>query len=670
MRQSDGSEILGPNDPRNLVIGIITVSPNDDRQSVINALASQDKQGRDQIVLVLPAQNKSFKSAVDFAGLHQLSSELEATIVLVAPEKSKIENFARRESFTVYPTLEELVQEEFPPLEPESPAAATVEPSPDEEMDHTMMFPLEIPSPPAPAQAASQTPPVAAPQVPVPEPDSPGSDLVEDEEPTHPALAVPVLPTPPIATPPVATPPVPLQEDEVEDEEQTNPSLAVPVLPNPPGSPGPIFSPVPRSNLPAVVPPNTGALVPVNQQLPVYYDPIEPPGHRRSWRGLIITVVTILILLGLAVLFYRPVLDLFFPPTAIVTIVPGSQRVQRTYQLTAVLGLPDPTKNQVDGRELYATSQTQSQTVKATGQGHTDGQPARGGLTFYNTSSNQQTITAGTVVLDVNGLAVVSDQTVMLPALDTATGLSGILVDAHTVNEGTAQNIPAYDFNSQLCCGGTVLATNKQPFTGGQDAQNFTYVLQSDISGVVQSLNATLARQATMALQGQLHQNERPAGAPSCTPQFTSDHQAGDHASTVAVSVTTSCVSEVYDLQAVQVLATRNLNQDIASSLGQSYAPVGNTVVQVVRSVPDAHGNVQLTTNAAGIWAYQFTPAQRAHLASLIAGKSAQEARSILLGQTGVQDATITLTGVGVTSVPTDQKRITINVNEVQGLRA
>jgi len=103
MRQNDGSEILGPNDPRNLVIGIIHVSPNDDRQSVITAITTQDRLGRDQIVLDLPSQNKSFNSSVDFEGLHQMASEIEASLVLVAPQKSKIANLqpipsARRRS--------------------------------------------------------------------------------------------------------------------------------------------------------------------------------------------------------------------------------------------------------------------------------------------------------------------------------------------------------------------------------------------------------------------------------------------------------------------------------------------------------------------------------------------------------------------------------------------
>lgn len=173
MRQSDGSEILGPDDPRNLVIGIIHVSPDDDRQSVINAITTQDQEGRDQVVLVLPARNKALKNSVDFEGLHHMAGELEAALVLVVPSKSKIENLARKENFTCYSTLEELAAAEFPPLVPEGelsqPAppmqsARQVQPIPptlpvqaeeEQGMDQAMMFPLDIPDMPAPAAPSS-----------------------------------------------------------------------------------------------------------------------------------------------------------------------------------------------------------------------------------------------------------------------------------------------------------------------------------------------------------------------------------------------------------------------------------------------------------------------------------------------------------------------------------
>lgn len=640
MRQTDGSEILGPDDPRNLVIGIIHVSPGDDRQSVITAITTQDRLGRDQIVLELPAQNRSFKTAIDFEGLHQMAGEIEATLVLVAPPKSKIASFARRERFTVYPSLDELVQAEFPSMEPdETPAVANgaataaredAAPVEDDEDDHARIFPVTPPPPvpardPLPEQAASgqaQIPTTGLPSLAQAE-----QKEEEDEAPTDPALRT-------------VDPGAVVQEEE-----------------EPPVATG--------SNLPVPVP--SAALVPSATQLPVYYEPIEPPA-RRSWRTLILGGVILLLLLGMAVLFYRPVINLFFPPTATVTIVPDSQRLQHTYAMVAVLGVPDPLKNQVDARALYANSQTQSQTVKASGQGHIAGRQAQGTLTFYNASTSSQTVPAGTVIFASDGVAVVNDDTLTLPSFDPAAGPDPITDSAHTVNVGNAQNIPAYAFNNQLCCGGSVYVSNTESFTGGQDAQAFSYVQQSDIDGVSAVLGASLTRQATTALQGQVRANERPAGAPRCAPQVRSNHQAGDRASSVSVAVMMSCVGEVYDVQAVQVLASRDLAQDAASNPGPSYVSVGTILAQVARATPDSQGNIALVVNALGVWAYQFTDDQRTHLAGLITGKESQAAQTILLKQAGVHQVTITLTGVGATTLPADARHITVAVEAVQGL--
>src|SRR5579875_2062380 len=664
MRQNDGSELLGPNDPRNLVIGIIHVSLNDDRQSVITAIATQDKLGRDQIVLDLPAQNKAFKSAVDFEGLHHMASEIEATIVLVAPERSRIANLARKENFTVYPSLEELASAEFPPLEPKEAenqangystgAASTTENQAGQEDPAAAPAPPPVQPPPDTPLSQAQVPTTGLPPV-QPPPDTPLSQA-----------QVPTTGLPPVQPPPE------------EDETPTDPAMKQASTPAPTGTQDRNGQPAADRGaaagmyLPVPMPADSNALVPSSSQLPMYYEPIEQPPRRRSWRGLIITAVIILVLIGLGVLFYRPILDLIFPPTATVTIIPASQQVQHTYQITAVLGVPDPTRNQVDARVLYATSQTQSQTVKATGQGSTPGRQAQGTLTYYNTSTATQTIPAGTVIFDPNGIAVVNDDTITLPALNPAAGLGSVTDAAHTVNVGSAQNIPANDFNDQACCGEGIYVSNTVAFTGGQDAQTFTYVQQSDIDGVVQSLSSSLTQQATANLQGQVRTNEKPVGKPHCTPQETSNHQAGARASTVTVSVTVSCVAEVYDMQAVQALATNELTQDASKNPGPAYAPVGDIVTQVVQATPDKSGNILLAVKAGGTWAYQFTPAQRQHFANLIAGKSSQDAKAILQNQTGVapNGVTITLTRVGVTTLPDDTGRITIDIEAVQSPRS
>jgi hypothetical protein len=670
MKQSDGSEILGPDDPRNLVIGIIHVSPSDERQSVVNAITAQDQMGRDQIVLVLPSQNNSFKNAVDFTGLRQMASELEGSLVLVAPARSKIASFARKEGFTVYPTLEDLTSAEFPPLAPDgepepgnAPAAsgASAAPDADDAMAGTMAFPVEQPHTPPPAQTASAS---ASPMQTTPEDKIPTSPLSRGSAQTLQAAPVatppaqPASPASPVPPTPVAVPPSP---SAPEEEDDTDPVLTAPLAADQQTG-------TPSSNLPAVVPASSGSLVPSDPQLPVYYPPLEPQ-RQRSWKGWLIAAVTIVVLLGLGILFYRPLLDLFFPPTATVTIVPVSQQLKHTYQITAVLGVPVPGKDQVDARALYADSQMQEQTTRATGKGQIAGQQAHGALTFVNITATTQTIPEGTIIFDTNGLAFVNEQTVTLPAF-AGSSSDGVTVPAHSVNVGAAQNIAAYDFDYWPCCNNAVDVVNTQPFTGGQDQRTFTYVQQSDIDGVVQSVSAAQTQQATMALQGQIRPNEKPAGAPRCSPQVESDHQAGEQADSVTVRVTTSCVGEVYDLQAVQALAAHKLSQDAASNPGPGYIQVGTILVQVTQATPDPHGNVVLVTNAGGVWAYQFTASQRAHLARLIAGQNKQDAHTRLLQQTGVQSATITLTGVSVTTIPNDLKRITINVEAVQGAMA
>ncbi|MGH2480643.1 MAG: hypothetical protein ACRDHW_13395, partial [Ktedonobacteraceae bacterium] len=368
-----------------------------------------------------------------------------------------------------------------------------------------------------------------------------------------------------------------------------------------------------------------------------------------------------------AVAFNRPILDLFFPPTATVTITPDSQQLLHTYQLTAVLGIPDPSKNQVDARAVYASSQPQSSTVKATGQGSIPGRQAQGTLTFYNTLTSPLTIQAGTVVFDprTSTIVVVNDDTITLPAFDPSQGVHGVQDNAHTVNMGNNQNIPLNELNGPVGSSGAYVSNTA--FHGGQDAQTFSYVQQSDIDSAAQALETTLNGQTVQILQTQAHPNERAASQPHCAPQVQSSNMAGAQVNSVTVTVAMNCLGEVYDMQAVQVLATRKLMQDASTNPGPFYAPVGNVAAQVTRVTPASHGDVVLTVSALGMWVYQFSTTQRMALTHLIAGKNSQDARTLLLHQPGVHNAKIALTGVGVTAVPGDVTSITLNVEGIQG---
>src|SRR5947209_14718724 len=107
MRQDDGSELLGADDPRSPTIGVIYVAPNDDRPSVLTAILIQDKLGRKQVAVVLPeGENKAFQHAVDFDGLKSMRRGLQAQIIFVAPSGPGPAEFARQRRFPVYSSLE------------------------------------------------------------------------------------------------------------------------------------------------------------------------------------------------------------------------------------------------------------------------------------------------------------------------------------------------------------------------------------------------------------------------------------------------------------------------------------------------------------------------------------------------------------------------------------
>jgi hypothetical protein len=117
MRQGDGTDLLGPSDPRSASIGVIYVAPNDDRQSVLTAILTQDKLGFKQVVVVLPDQNKAFQRPVDFDGLKNMRRGLKAEIVFIAPSGPGPAEFARQRRFPVYSSLESFSQSiKFEPI--------------------------------------------------------------------------------------------------------------------------------------------------------------------------------------------------------------------------------------------------------------------------------------------------------------------------------------------------------------------------------------------------------------------------------------------------------------------------------------------------------------------------------------------------------------------------
>jgi len=206
-------------------------------------------------------------------------------------------------------------------------------------------------------------------------------------------------------------------------------------------------------------------------------------------------------------------------------------------------------------------------------------------------------------------------------------------------------------------------------FTGGQDAQTSSVVQQSDIDGAANPLVTSLTQTAQQSLNGQVRSNERLIADPHCQSNVTSDHAAGDTATSVTVNVTVTCTGETYDQDGAQSLAAKLLQDQVKTDLGTGYALVGKVVTAVTQAkIADAKsGTIAVSVNAEGVWVYQFSAAQEQALAKLVAGKNKQEALPLLSQQQGVEKVDVQLSGGDGNTFPSDSSQIKFVVLNVAG---
>jgi serine/threonine protein kinase len=348
------------------------------------------------------------------------------------------------------------------------------------------------------------------------------------------------------------------------------------------------------------------------------------------------------------------------PGFATLQITPSSKEMKNVFTISAVMGTPDSSQSQVQARQVSA-SQSQSQTTMTTGSKQTAATLAAGTLIVTcHPYSSLITINAGTVFTDNNNVSVTTDMTVTTSRCNT-------IIPAHAVNAGQSGNIAANDIH-QPYQGYTV--SNKAAFSGGQDAKTIAVVAQRDIDTTATSLETTLTPEVKQALPGKLTANERSFGNPQCSPTVTSNHADGDEATKVTVSVLMTCAIEAYDHDGAQAMAKTLLSNQAATDLGADYGLTRNitTTIGQPTLVDSAHGTISLPATAEGVWAYQWRNAQKQHLTKLVAGRSTQDAKRLLLGQEGVSAANILLPSDENGVLPLNPRNITVDTATVGGL--
>jgi hypothetical protein len=316
------------------------------------------------------------------------------------------------------------------------------------------------------------------------------------------------------------------------------------------------------------------------------------------------------------------------PPIATVTIVPKSQSItlQETLQL---------------GRLVSSITISQEATAPTTGKGHQDAKQARGTITFYNGQLNSVTVPAGTMITASNGVQIITDQDVTIPALDTAANPPTVgqrAVSAHAINPGGRGNIPAFDIN-QPCCSASIIAKNVTPFTGGQDTRNFQTVARRDIDTTATTLKTTLAESMQGALQAQLRPGEALQTLP-CTPTLSADRHIGQESVSVKVTVSETCSAAAYNTDALVSKATDLVSHQARQQLGTGYSLIGTVQVTIAQATV-THTTATLIFSCQGTWVYALSQQAQMQIKHLIAGKPRQEAIKLLVAMPGIETATV-----------------------------
>jgi hypothetical protein len=712
MRQGDGTDLLGPSDPRGASIGVIYVAPNDDRQSVLTAILTQDKLGFKQVVVVLPDLNRAFQRPVDFDGLKNMRRGLKAEIVFIAPSGPGPAEFARHRRFPVYSSLESFSQS----IKLESIVSGTVNGSTKSRFfgfgrKHELAATVAVASVSGIRIEEENTSPLPVNEAVITPRDEPYSDkpdedldevgekngsnglqtkntgkvglaagagiatLADDQNSSSGIITFssnaprskitrkfPVPPAEVVAVPIVAA----------ELLAQTNGTNTAPPVKR--GNSGEMAAVVGGATAAGVGAVKVGSVASGGGGLPPNANTPGGPGgggvggtSRQTpiLLAIFLGVLTVLLIGGITIAAIPGGINSIahvipgVTTTATVTITPDSQDLSNTFQILGVTGTPNPSLRQVPAHILTSTSQALSKNVTSTGS--IPGTRATGLLTFSNPGNFDQTFNA-VILKGHSGVPVSFNGPITVPAAIPASAT----VTGFAVNIGSAGNIGPLDITGSCCATG--ITVKNGAFSGGQNPQPNSVVLQSDINGAADALTATLTTPTQAALQKQVQPGEQiVANTLQCNKStFTANHVAGDHASNVTVTVAITCKEEVYNQPAALTMGTDLLKKQASTALGPNYALTGSIVTEVTKvMVIDSRGTLSILVKAEGVWVYQFSDTVQQDLKTQIQNKPEQDAINYLKAQPGVKDVMIEITNGG-TTLP-DTANIKIEIVPISG---
>ena len=208
-------------------------------------------------------------------------------------------------------------------------------------------------------------------------------------------------------------------------------------------------------------------------------------------------------------------------------------------------------------------------------------------------------------------------------------------------------NIPADDIN-QACCATSVLGRNTQSFHGGQDERTYTTVTQKDIHNISTVLKTTACTQHHRSLT----RPTTPRRSITTPTLYADCYQR----SPARRGSNTGQSHRIRNMQCncIQQPGTSNKSDNISCDPGTTKSrsriqPLWNRTSFGHTGKRHQHNTplVFLSFQASGTWIYGFTHTAQEQIKHLIAGKTTQQALTLLASLPGVEQASIRLTGFG-----------------------
>ncbi len=509
---------------------------------------------------------------------------------------------------------------------------------------NTLLYAFITPAPVSEQSAlVTPVPPVEAPVVqntPIP----PVTPISQAEFPVSTEAATFVSP---VQQPVVENTPTPLLDEDATIRATNN----VP--------PPPLYAPVSQGEEPEWM----------RQETPLPFGASIDKKRLERWRPNTWQIVVAAGLLVLLLAWGINTLHTILPATsAAVTIKPMSQEVRKTYTIGVNADVSSPMT--VKGRTLSASSEQLVQSGPATGQGHNDAVSATGTMVVsqINLTNSTGNDVLNLSIADNNGITATGDESANIYTGGT------VSIPSHATPAGSAGNIGAHDMDGPIqiidhytqAVIGTAYISNPQPFSGGVDARDYTYVQQSNIDKVANALVAQLTPGTKTKVKQQVKSGELLVQDPSCSPKVSSDHQLQDEANTVTVKVSLTCSGLTYRNQQLQAAAMQLYNQDGTTHFGKGYSVVGATVVSKPTFIAGSSGSFSVAID--GIWTFQYTDQGQLELKKQIAGKSTGDALQLLHSRKDVQNVTLTTDGGFGSAVPPTLSQIKLSIGKVNGL--